>query len=304
LSYKVSTFKNRNWDISLLEFLQRLREDKSKVKTNSYSFKLGNFSCLIVNDGQMYLPDTSGRQDSQDKAPNPIEINIMSLLVNTGKNKVLIDTGIGPGNEMAPLAGFLTQNLAEAGIKREEIDTVIFSHTHPDHIGGTFNNSGSLVFPNARYFLCRKEWEFWVNESNYKTLPEQVRQNSISAVQKNILPLKKILNLIDCEKEIVPGVSCISAPGHSPGHMALIISSGKEQLLCTFDAFHNPQEIGKPDLFLIPPATGEAAKTRDILLAKATEPNMLVFAGHFPFPGLGRIIQQNNINYWQPISNY
>jgi glyoxylase-like metal-dependent hydrolase (beta-lactamase superfamily II) len=271
------------------------------VKTNSYSFNLGDFSCLIVNDGQMYLPDTSGRQDSQGKAPDLIEINIMSLFVNTGKNKVLIDTGIGSGNEMAPLAGLLTQNLAEAEIKREEIDTIIFSHSHPDQIGGTFNNSGSSVFPNARYFIRRKEWEFWENESNYKTLPEQVRQNSISAVQKNILPLKDIINFIDNEKEIVPGISCIPAPGHSTGHIAMIISSGGERLLCTFDAFHNPQEIGDTDLFLIPPATGEAPKTRAILLSKAAEPNTLVFAGHFPFPGLGHIIQQNNTNLWQPI---
>jgi len=274
------------------------------MKTNSYSFKLGNFSCLIVNDGQKKFADAPDRRDSQEKSPNPIEINIMSLFVNTGENKILVDTGFGTGNETAPLAGLLTQNLAEAGIKAEEIDTIIFSHTHPDHIGGNFNISGGLVFPNARYFLCQKEWEFWANESNYEMIPENVRQFSISAVQKNILPLKEILNLIDCEKEIVPGVSCISAPGHSPGNIALIISSGGEHLLCTFDEFHNQQEIGKPDLFLIQPTTGDAAKTRAILLSKAIEPNTLVFASHFPFPGLGHITQKNNVNHWQPISNY
>jgi glyoxylase-like metal-dependent hydrolase (beta-lactamase superfamily II) len=266
------------------------------MKNNSYSFKIGKLMCLIINDGQVNLPEP----DSQG---NMTLIETMSLFINTGTNKILVDTGFGSGASMAPLAGHLTENLEEAGINREEIDTIIFSHAHVDHIGGTMDNKGKPVFPNARYYMSRNEWEFWTNDSNFNLIPDNIRQTMSMTVKKNLLPLKGIINLLDLDKEtqIVPGVVGIPAPGHSTGQMALVVSSFADRLMCLFDVFHHPNEIQTPDMFMVPSTTEEAKRTRVKMLNMASKPGILVFAGHFPFPGLGHIIGSRDSYSWKPL---
>jgi glyoxylase-like metal-dependent hydrolase (beta-lactamase superfamily II) len=267
------------------------------MKTSSYSFKLGDFDCWIINDGKVPIPDVLQEHDSKN---NIIALDTLVLLVKTRTNTVLVDTGWGSGAEAAPQAGLLTQNLEAAGIRSEEIDSIIFSHAHVDHIGGNMNSTGHPVFPNARYFLFRREWEFWTVRPDLASMPESIRQSAQLAVQKNLIPLKDKINLIDESRDIIPGIFCVAAPGHSPGHIILIVSSGYQRLICLFDSFHRPIEIEKPSMFLTPPMTGEAKSSRNKILSLISNDD-LVYAGHFPFPGLGHILRQNNICSWQPI---
>jgi glyoxylase-like metal-dependent hydrolase (beta-lactamase superfamily II) len=135
-------------------------------------------------------------------------------------------------------------------------------------------------------------------------MPESIRQSARLTVQKNLIPLQDKINLFDSSSDIVPGVSCMAAPGHSPGHIVLLVSSGSQRLLCFFDAFHRPIEVEKPSVFLTPPMTSEAGASREKILSQIRSDD-LIYAGHFPFPGLGHVIRKDNTYRWQPIpTNY
>ncbi len=135
---------------------------------------------------------------------------------------------------MAPTTGKLIPNLRAEGITPEEIDFVILSHVHPDHAGGNLDEDGKLAFPNAQFVMWQKEWTFWTNDpdlSGFKIA--QFVLLLIDCANRNIPPIQDRLTLIEREEEIVPGIHAMFTPGHTPGHMALIISSGEEKLLYT-----------------------------------------------------------------------
>jgi glyoxylase-like metal-dependent hydrolase (beta-lactamase superfamily II) len=270
------------------------------MNKNSYSFKLGNFACWVIKDGICPVPATVQIPSFQGKSViKELDINI--LLIKTLKNLILIDTGLGAG--MDPNSGRLIQNLQREGIQCQDIDTIVFSHGHGDHIGGNMDSKGNPVFSNARYFMFRKEWEFWTSRSGSSNMPEDIQDNILLPLKKNLFPLKDKMNLFEGNREIIPGISYIETPGHTPGHIALVISSGGKRLLCFCDAFHRPIEIENPDLFRHPPMTGEAAASRAKILYQV-KPSDLIFGVHFPFPGLGYISYKDKDWHWQPIINH
>jgi glyoxylase-like metal-dependent hydrolase (beta-lactamase superfamily II) len=268
------------------------------MNNTSYKFKTGDFDCWVINDGVCYPPDSIKKVLSKE---NQSGMDSTVLLVKTPTNNILFDSGWGTGAKEAPQAGLLIKNLETTGIKKEEIDRIIFSHAHVDHIGGHIDASGKPVFPNARYYMFRKEWEFWTSHPALSDMPEDMRRTAISAVQKNLIPIKDRINLFDDRRDIVPGISYMETPGHSPGHIIAIISSGSQRLLCFFDAFHSPKELENPSLFFNPPMTGEAGTSREKILSEI-RPGDLIYAGHFPFPGLGHVVRKDNTWSWQPIA--
>ena len=290
------------------------------MNDESYSFKIGAFNCIAVSDGShTYAPpafpppstmlfanapkDTLGRVlAGYDLSPESWMEWISPytcLYVDTGKHRVLVDTGAG---NLAPTTGKLIKNLRANGIAPQDIDTVIITHVHPDHAGGITDDNGKLLFPEARYFLWRDEWDFWTSGQAEKTLDEHSGAVLLQIARKNLPPIKEKLELVESETEIVPGIQAISAPGHTPGHMALMISSGNEQLLCVSDAILHPVHLEQPDwscIFDIDPE--QVAVTRKHLLERAAAEKILVSAFHFPFPGFGYVVRHGKTWRWQPI---
>lgn len=274
-----------------------------QVPKDSFHFKVGNFECLAISDGTFPVPGAQPGQSFGQYEMQPGQImEVTGLFIRTPEHAVLIDTGWGVGVE--PDAGKLLQNLQAAGIQRTEIDTVILSHGHGDHIGGNTDAEGRPVFPNARYIMCKEEWESWTSDPNltHIDVEESVRQMFIEGVQKNLIPIKDQLDLIDGDTEIMPGIELIRAPGHTPGSIVMVMSSGTEQLLGAFDIFHQPLEIERPDLYdTFDISIEQASRTRIQILSRFGTTNPLVFASHFPFPGLGHIVQRGDAWSWQPI---
>jgi glyoxylase-like metal-dependent hydrolase (beta-lactamase superfamily II) len=267
------------------------------MEKSSYLFKLGDFNCWVLNDGECSGPDSVQDISGRDLT----ELDYSVLLVKTGINTTLVDTGWGVGAEAAPQAGLMIQNLKGAGVQPGEIDNIIFSHAHIDHIGGHIDSSGNLIFPRARFHMFKKEWEFWTNQPDLSSIPEDMRQSAILAVQKNLNPLKDKINLFENSGEILPGISYMATPGHSPGHIILIISSGSQRLVCLFDSFHRPMEIDKPTVYLTSPMTNGARASREKILSQIRSDD-LIYGGHFPFPGLGHIIRKDKGSQWQAIT--
>lgn len=144
-------------------------------------------------------------------------------MINTGKHRVLVDTGAGG---LCPNTGKLLQNLQAEGIEPRDIDTVILTHGHPDHIGGNTVSEGKPAFPDARFVMCKGEWDFWISHPEDLKVDEHVKELLLTVASKNLPPIQSQLDLVDHETEIVPGIHTLAASGHTPGHMALAISSG------------------------------------------------------------------------------
>jgi glyoxylase-like metal-dependent hydrolase (beta-lactamase superfamily II) len=265
-----------------------MRKNQLETSRNSYHFNLGDLECMVVSDGTNFKPEIK------------TDIDTLSLLVRTKAHTVLIDTGWGIG--MQPDTGKLIQNLQVAGIQCRDVDTVIFSHGHVDHIGGNTDAHRRPAFPNARYVMYRKEWEYWTSEHEFTPEEQSIRQLILASVQKNLIPIKDRFDLVEDETEIVPGITFFKSPGHSPGQIVLVISSGTEQLLYTGDVFHHPSELGRSDLDWVSNSIPEEIrKTRNQLISLAAAPNTLFFASHFPFPGVGHIVQKDNVWSWEPL---
>ena len=266
-----------------------------------HRFNVGSFACTVVADQER---DTTGGpprsfinatpEESQaaaaayaeaiGDAKSSISMNI--LIVDTGKHRVLVDTGNGP-SDTSPRGGML-DGLAAAGIDPISIDVVITTHGHGDHIAGNTDGQGNPTFPNARYVISDAEWQRLIAEPN-------------ESAQKHLLAIADRYERITPGDELVPGITSIPAPGHAPGMMALLVGDGEERLLHLADTFHAPFQPGHPDWYLGFDADPEqTVRTRRDLLDLAAREGYLVIAYHPPFPGLGRIEADGDAWRWRP----
>jgi glyoxylase-like metal-dependent hydrolase (beta-lactamase superfamily II) len=285
-----------------------------------YRFKLGDFACVCISDGGMNYPVQGMFKDIPlDQAETILRRHALPtthvytpytlLYIDTGAHKVLVDTGIGRygkhAREMWPQvdnsglsAGIYLDSLRQAGIRPEDIDTVIITHAHPDHIGGNLNENGELNLPNAQYFIWQAEWDFWFSDDLAAGMPSFF----VKVARDNLSPLRERVTCLGSEVPIVPGISPVAAPGHTPGHIALSIVSSGKQLLHIADAAAHPIHLLYPDLLLpfdiLPEQT---LVSRRHICERAASDGALVFAHHFPpYPNLGQIIRQEAGWKWQP----
>jgi glyoxylase-like metal-dependent hydrolase (beta-lactamase superfamily II) len=290
------------------------------MQSDTYHFNVGAFECMAIGDGAFtYAPPmfpppamlhfSNAPKEQLEQAL--IEHNLhpekwtswtspyTCLLVNTGEQLVLVDTG---GGALAPQVGHLVEHLQVQGIGPGDIDTVIITHCHPDHINGITLDNGSLAFPKARYAIQKQEWNFWTSEQAEQKLPAHTRDILLGIARRNLSQIQGRLDLIEGERDILRGIHAIPAPGHTPGHVALSITSKGEQLLNISDTVLHPIHLEHPDWHAVVDLVPEKAETtrRRILHLAATE-NLLVMAFHFPFPGLGYVKKKGEKWQWKPI---
>jgi glyoxylase-like metal-dependent hydrolase (beta-lactamase superfamily II) len=281
------------------------------MASNRKTFSVGQIQCVAISDGTFSYPtnwffanvpqqELESSLRDHDLPTEEVVSPYTCLLVKTGKDTVLVDTG---ANGLAPTTGELLKSLAAEGTTPEEITTVVLTHAHPDHIGGVLDPDGKPTFPNARYVISRAEWDFWTSDPKFRNpaLDNHIKELLISCAQKNLPPLEEQVELLDAEREVVHGVYAIPASGHTPGHIAVVVSSAGRQLLHIVDAVLHPMHVENPswrNVFDL--NESEAAKTREKLLDRAAAERADVLAYHFPFPGLGRVASSGNAWRWEP----
>jgi glyoxylase-like metal-dependent hydrolase (beta-lactamase superfamily II) len=267
----------------------------------SHHFQVGSIRCTVLSDGYYAYPtswffpnaEPGALRQALDQRHLPQD-NVLSpytcLLIETGRHVILVDTGAGEGSRTT---GAIRARLEVAGIRPQDVNTVILTHAHPDHIGGTTDMFGHPAFPNACYVLSEHEWEFWTSarpDLRGLRVPEDAKTSIHSTARRCLGPLRHQIETIDREIEVVPGVRAIPAPGHTPGHLAVILSSDGESLLNLGDAAVHPLHLEQPCWENgFDQAADAAVATRRRLLQCAASENMRVMAFHFPFPSVGRI---------------
>lgn len=265
---------------------------RGKMKNDNYRFKLGQFNCWVVNDGSLTVPPPP-----TEKSGVPAEeMNVLSLVIDSGEQIILIDTGCGDRFRGTD-TGKLVTNLKAAGIGCSDIDVVIFTHGHIDHAAGTVNRSGNPIFPRARYIVAQKEWQCWVDKNERKEL-----QPMFNAARHDLLPIPRQFHLAAEGEEILPGIVLTTAPGHTPGSSILHISSGGKKLSCIGDLIHSAIEFSRPDYYsFLDSDSSQAIRSRTRVLSDLATTGELTFACHFPFPGLGFVVEKGDLYSWKPL---
>jgi glyoxylase-like metal-dependent hydrolase (beta-lactamase superfamily II) len=271
------------------------------MPAGAYDFRVGSICCTVLSDGYFSYPTPwfFPNADPQELAA-ALEIRRLPrdrllspyacLLIETGRHVVLVDTGAGEG---LTTTGAIGARLEMAGIRPRDVDTVVLTHAHPDHIGGAVDARGRPAFPNARYVISEAEVHFW-NAPHPRPgdlkLPDEVAGDLGRTARDCLRILRHQLEPIDRECEIAPGLRAIPAYGHTPGHLALLLSSGSDRLLDLGDAAVHPLHLEHPAWHNgFDHAAAQAVVTRRDLIDRAAKEGMHVMAFHFPFPSVGRV---------------
>jgi glyoxylase-like metal-dependent hydrolase (beta-lactamase superfamily II) len=262
-------------------------------------FKVGSLELIALRDGGMTGVPNDNTILAVDRTKEEVaalltanglpgdtfNLSIQPLLVRDGQRLVLIDAG--GGASMGANAGKLVASLQAAGVTPDQITDVLISHGHGDHVAGLADASGALTFPNATVRLTANEW----------TAIQTDRQ--LAALVTAITPK---VETFAPGAQITPGIKAYAIDGHTPGHTGFEIASGDERLLYIADAMHHEvvsvQEPTWTIAFDGDEATAEAS--RQALLSRAASENLLVYAVHFPYPGIGRIQRREDTFVWVP----
>lgn len=272
-----------------------------------YRFKMGNFDGVCLSDGGYNYPpqnffanvpieQVEALLQQHNLPTDHIWTPYTYLYVNTGEHKVLVDMGAG---DLYDTTGELLHNMNAAGIAPAEIDSIFITHAHPDHIGGALDKDGKPVYPHARYFIWKDEWEFWFSAN----AAEKASEEFVTFARKYLEPLQDRVSLIDHESDILPGIHMIPAPGHTPGHAVVSFSSEGEELLYIGDTVLFPLHLEHLDwlpIYDILPEKADPSKHR--IFDYVAEKNTWVIGQHFPpFPSLGHVVKKGVGWQWRPI---
>jgi len=269
-----------------------------------YRYKVGDIEVTAVNDGFATRPlegfirnaELPAVQKAMEEAFLPkdrLPITFTTLVLRQNGRVTLIDTG--NGDLGAPTSGTWMANFRAAGFDPAQVDTVIISHFHGDHINGLRLKDGTAVFPKAEIMVPAKEWDFWMDETRMNQAPEGMK-GAFQNVHRVFDPVAKDVKRYEADKEIVPGLTSIAAPGHTPGHTSYMLSSGAGKLMIMSDVTNHPALfVRNPDWAAVFDMDADQARqTRHRMLDMAAAERAQVAFYHAPFPATGHIAKEGS----------
>lgn len=278
-----------------------------------YRLNVGDISATVLSDGliggspRIYAsnaPEVELEEVLRQAflPSDHLTLNLNTLLIETNGRRILLEAGAG--QTMGPQGGRLFDNLAAIGLRPEDIDVVVVSHTHPDHVGNLRTVDGGKAFPRATVFVPRDDWNFFIlsePDLSYMPVPEDFRRNFAAAIRRSVEPVMNEIEFYEAGAEIVPGLTTLPALGHTPGMVNFLVHSGNDQLLLTADLAYHP--IVNIDHSWLPGPDRDKDKalaSRRRIFDMAAADRIPVLGFHFPFPGLGRMLKTDTGYAWVP----
>jgi glyoxylase-like metal-dependent hydrolase (beta-lactamase superfamily II) len=265
---------------------------------------LGQFEVTTFSDGHIPLPATfaapnvdpelrkaawAAAGQTGDTYKSPINVT----LIKTPDDLILVDVGSGP--RFVPTTGKLEQALSDADIDPADVTKVILTHGHPDHLWGAVNDFDELTFPEATYYVAKKEFAFWMNPDAMKSLRED-RQFFAVGAKSRFETIEEKIKFVKEDDEIVSGIAVMETNGHTQGHISVELKAGSDTLVVLGDALTNPViSFEHPDW---QPASDQvpdlAVKTRKRLLDRLHASKAKIIGYHLPPPGMGMVVKKGS----------
>ncbi|MFE7757744.1 MBL fold metallo-hydrolase [Streptomyces sp. NPDC057418] len=254
--------------------------------------------------------------DFLDAGTRIVNSAIQTWLLRSEGRTILVDTGVGNHKERpyAPVwsrmdTGFL-DNLARAGVRPEDVDIVINTHLHIDHVGwNTYLDGRTWVptFPRATYLMPKDDFDFWNPENGHTSVLGRGNQN---VFEDSVAPVHRAGQTLLWENshQIDAGLRLETAPGHTPGSSVLTLTSGTDRAVFVGDLLHSPVQILEPDsnsCFCEDPA--QARATRRKVLGRAADSNTLVIPAHLGGHGAAQVVRDGSrfaVKGWAPFAPY
>ena len=281
-----------------------------KQNAGWYRYKVGDFEVTVVTDGNNTNPlsdayvanaqktDVNAALEADFLAKDKATHSYTPVVINMGSKLVAIDTGLGLGmfEQSKGAVGQYHGNLQAAGIDRNAVDVVIISHFHGDHINGLVGPENKPAFPNAEIMVPETEWAFWADESNTSKLPEVARPQ-MGNVKRVFGVVGDKFTKYQAGKELVPGITAVASPGHTPGHTSHVVASGNSKILVQADITAGAASIfaRNPDWqFVFDTDKPLAVQTRRKLYDMAASEKMMVQGYHLAFPSMVYVEKNGN----------
>lgn len=277
------------------------------ANVSAYRYRVGDAVVTAIHDGVAARPlEGFIRNATVDELKASLAENFLpterfvipftTLAVQAGGKLVLIDTG--NGDMGAPTTGLWMANFRAAGFDPAQVDMVLVSHFHGDHINGLRLRDGTAVFPRAEIKVAAPEWDFWMDEGRAAAAPEGMRPAFANA-RRVFNPIAKDVTRFQWGQEVAPGITAVAAAGHTPGHTTFAIASGAGRMMVMSDTTNNPQVfVRNPDWSAIFDMDADAARqTRHKLLDMVASEKMQVAFYHAPFPATGFVARDGERRY-------
>ena len=269
-----------------------------------HRFELGDAEVTVVSDGPLPLGDPSGTFTGVPKEevkkmlsdnflnPDNVVLEQNSPVVNMGDKLILFDTGMGTSQAFGPTTGRQQKSLAEAGIKASDIDAVVLSHAHIDHIGGIVGADDKPLFPNAQYYISQADFDYWTDEGK---LGSPLKDFVVHA-RKNLLPVRDRLVFFKDGQEFLPGVQAMAAPGHTVGHHIFMVTSNGKSFAFLGDLTHHAVLLLERPLmeFSYDTDPKQSAQSRVKMLTMLAANKVPVMSYHFAWPGYGHVAKNGD----------
>ena len=277
-----------------------------------YRFTLGGMEATIVSDGPVELPSaTFGGAVPKEVVEKMLTDSFLPadkiafeqniLVLNTGSKLVMFDTGLGSAKLFGPSSGRMLVSMREAGIDPKDIDAVVISHAHPDHLWGVMADDGKPNFPNAQIYINQVEYDFWTDLSGPAASNATIKP-MIEGAHKHLTPNRDRIVFIKDGQEFLPGIQAVATPGHTVGHNMFVVTASGKSLALVGDTTHHPvlllQNPRIEFAYDTDPKQGVQSRIRALDMVASSRIPLLSY--HFPWPGIAHISKNGDGYRYHP----